>query len=74
MEDASELLGQIRSLQLQAIYEMGSAQIIDRTLAEGFSAEFIHISSLVSEDLSLSLRSHQERISSASSELEMGLL
>ena len=48
--------------------------MIDRTLAEGFSAEFILISSLVSEDLSLSLRLHQERISSASSELETGLL
>ena len=48
--------------------------MIDQTLAEGFSAEFIRISSLVSEDLSLSLRSHQERISSASSELETGLL
>ena len=60
MEDASELLGRICSLQLQALYEMGSTQMIDRTLAEGFSAEFIRISSLVSEDLNLSLRSHQE--------------
>ena len=60
MEDASELLGRIRSLQLQALYEMGSARMINRTLAEGFSAEFIYISSLVSEDLNLSLHSHQE--------------
>ena len=48
--------------------------MIDRTLAEGFSAEFVCISSLVSEDLSLSLCSHQEQISNASSELETGLL
>ena len=53
---------------------MGSVRMIDRTLAEGFSAEFLRISSLVSEDLSLSLRSHQEQISSASQELETGLL
>ena len=38
MEEASELLERVRSLQLQAMYEMGSARMIDRTLAEGFSA------------------------------------
>ena len=71
-EEVSDLFEWIRSFQLQALYEMGSVWMIDRTLAEGFSAEFICISGLVSEDLSLSLCSHQERILGASAELETG--
>ena len=74
IEDVSDLLNRIRSFQLQVLYEMGSIQMINRTLAEGFSTEFICISSLVSEDLSLSVCSHQEWILSASTELERGIL
>ena len=40
-EDVDELLGSIHSFQLQALYEMGSSRMVDRVLAEGFSAEFL---------------------------------
>ena len=36
--DVDDLLGSIRSFQLQAMYEMGSVRMVDRALTEGFSA------------------------------------
>ena len=53
---------------------MGSVRMVDRELAEGFSTEFIHLSTILCEDLTKSLWAHQERIKSASKELESGLL
>ena len=74
LEVVDEFLKRIRSLQLQALHEMGSVRMVDRELAEGFSAEFIRLSTILCEDLTKSLRAHQERIMSASKELESGLL
>ena len=59
-EDVDALLGSICSFQLQALYEMGSVRMVDRALAEGFSAEFMRLSRVVMEDLSKSLHHHHE--------------
>ena len=59
-EDVDALLGSICSYQLQALYEMGSVRMVDRTLAEGFTTEFMRLSRVVTEDLSKSLRNHHE--------------
>ena len=74
LETVDEFLRRIRSLQLQALHEMRSVRMINRELAKAFSAEFIHLSTILSEDLTRSLRSHQERILSAIKDLEAGLL
>ena len=69
-EDMDALLGSIHSFQLQVLYEMGSVRMVDRALAEGFSAEFLRLSRVVTEDLSKSLRHHHERIQEGASDLE----
>ena len=58
--DVDELLGSIHSFQLQAMYEMGSMRMVDRALTEGFSAEFLRLSRVVTEDLTKSLHHHDE--------------
>ena len=69
-EDVDELLGSICSFQLQALYEMGSVRMVDLALAEGFSAEFLRLSRVVTEDLTKSLHNHHEWIQEGVSELE----
>ena len=69
-EDIDALLGSIRSFQLQALYEMGSVRMVDRALTEGFSAEFLRLSRVVTEDLSKSLHHHHEWIQEGASDLE----
>ena len=59
-DDVDELLGSICSFQLQAMYEMGSVRMVDRALAEGFSAEFLRLSRVVTEDLTKSLCHHHK--------------
>ena len=59
-ENVDALIGSIRSFQLQALYEMGSVRMVDRALTEGFSAEFLRLSRVVTEDLSKSLCHHHE--------------
>ena len=59
-DDVDELLGSIHSFQLQAMYEMGSVRMVDRALAEGFSAEFLRLSRVVTEDLTKNLCHHHE--------------
>ena len=68
--DVDELLGSIRSFQLQAMYEMGSVRMVDRALAEGFSAEFLRLSRVVTEDLTKSFHHHHERVQEGASDLE----
>ena len=69
-EDVDELLGSIRSFQFQALYEMGSVRMVDRALAQGFSAEFLRLSRVVTEDLTKSLLNHHEQIQEGVSDLE----
>ena len=69
-EDVDALLGSIRSFQLQALYEMGSVRMVDQALAEGFTAEFMRLSRVVTEDLSKSLRNHHEWVQEGASDLE----
>ena len=69
-EDLDKLLGSIRSFQLQALYEMGSVRMVDRTLPEGFSTEFLRLSRVVTEDLTKSLCHHHEQIQEGVSDLE----
>ena len=69
-EDVDELLGSIHSFQLQALYEMGSVRMVDQALAEGFSAEFLRLSRVVTEDLTKSLHHHHEWIQEGISDLE----
>ena len=69
-ENVDELLGSIRSFQLQALYEMGSVRMVDWALAEGFSAEFLQLSRVVTKDLTKSLRKHHEQIQEGVSNLE----
>ena len=64
------LLGSIRSFQLQAMYEMGSVRMVDRALTEGFSAEFLRLSRVVTEDLTKSLHHHHERVQEGALDLE----
>ena len=68
--DVDKLLGNIRSFQLQAMYEMGSVRMVDRALAEGFSAEFLMLSRVVTEGLTKSLHHHHERVQEGASDLE----
>ena len=58
--DVDDLLGSICSFQLQALYEMGSVRMVDRALTEGFSAEFLRLSRVVTEDLTKSLCHYHE--------------
>ena len=69
-ENVDELLGSIHSFQLQALYEMGSVRMVERALAEGFSAEFLRHSRVVTEDLTKSLHNHHEWIQEGVSDLE----
>ena len=69
-EDVDALLGSIRSFQLQALYEMGSVRMVDQALTEGFTAEFMRLSRVVTEDLSKSLRNHHEWVQEGASDLE----
>ena len=69
-EDVDELLGSIRSFQLQAMYEMESVRMVDRALAEGFSAEFLRLSRVVTEDLTKNLHHHHEQVQEGASDLE----
>ena len=69
-EEVDELLGSICSFQLQAMYEMGSVRMVDWALDEGFSAEFLRLSRVVTEDLSKSLRHHYKWVQEGVSDLE----
>ena len=69
-EDVDALLGSNRSFQLQALYEMGSVRMVDQALAEGFTAEFMRPSRVVTEDLSKSLCNHHERVQEGALDLE----
>ena len=69
-EDVDVLLGSICSFQLQALYEMGSVRMVDRALAEGFTAEFMRLSRVVTEDLSKSLCNHHEWVQEGASDLK----
>ena len=69
-EDVDELLGSIHSFQLQALYEMGSVRMVDWALTEGFSAEFLQFSRVVTEDLTKSLRNHHKQFQEGVSDLE----
>ena len=69
-EDVDELLGSILSFQLQALYEMGSVRMVDWALTEGFSAEFLRLSRVVTEELTKSLGHHHEQIQEGVSDLE----
>ena len=69
-KDVDELLGSICSFQLQALYEMGSVRMVDQALTEGFSTEFLQLSRVVTEDLTKSLRHHNEGIQEGISDLE----
>ena len=69
-EDVDELLGSIRSFQLQVLYEMGSVRMVDQALTEGFSAGFLRLSRVVTEDLTKSLHHHHERIQKGVLDLE----
>ena len=69
-EDVDELLGSICTFQLQVMYEMGSVRMVDRALMEGFSAEFLRLSRVVTEDLSKSLRHHHKWVQEGDSDLE----
>ena len=68
-EDVDVLLGSIRSFQLQALYEMGSVRMVNRALAEGFSAEFLRLTRVV-PDLSKSLHHHHEWVQEEASDLK----
>ena len=69
-EDVDALLGSICSFQLQALYEVGSARMVDRALTEGFSVEFLMLNRVVTEYLSKSLRHHHEQVQEGASDLE----
>ena len=49
---------------------MGSVRMVDRALAEAFTAEFMRLSRVVMEDLSKSLCNHHERVQEGASDLE----
>ena len=68
--DVDDLLGSIHSFQLQALYEIGSVRMVDRALTEGFSAKFLRLSRVVTEDLTKSLHHHHEQVQEGVSDLE----
>ena len=65
-----DLLGCICSCQLQALYKMGSMRMVDRALAEAYSAEFLRLIRVATEDLSKSLHHHYKQVQEAASDLE----
>ena len=51
------LLERLRTLQLQALFEMGCVRVVDRVSAELLMANFAHVNLVMGEDLNRSLRS-----------------
>ena len=55
LETTREILAHIHAVHLQTMYEMGSVQEVDRTLARTLMAEFVRLQLIVGEDFTKSL-------------------
>ena len=55
METAHEILARVHAIRLQAMYEMGSMQELDQTLAHTLMTEFMRLQLIIGEDLNKSL-------------------
>ena len=55
IDTMQEILERVHAIRLQALYEMGSAHELDRTLARALMAEFTRVQLIIGQDLTKSL-------------------